>query len=79
MSARRADPKRCPICGRPNRCAMAEGKSACWCFHQKVPESVLDGVPAELRGLACVCEACATGKRSPEDLKATMLKLLKSH
>jgi len=25
--------QRCPLCGQPNRCAMAEGQSvgACWC------------------------------------------------
>jgi hypothetical protein len=46
---------------------MAAGRSTCWCFAAKVPEDVLERVPPEAQELACVCEACASGKRSPKE------------
>jgi hypothetical protein len=38
MSEQRPD--RCPICGGPNDCGMAAGKSECWCASVKIsPEA----------------------------------------
>jgi hypothetical protein len=51
---------------------MAEGATTCWCFETSIPASVLERVPEEARGVACVCKACATGRRDP----ARMLELI---
>jgi len=56
---------RCPLCGQPNECGIAAGKSTCWCFTTKVPAEVLKKISPAARGVACVCKACATGQRSP--------------
>lgn len=53
------DPRRCPLCGRENRCGEAEGGAGrCWCFDLKVPPALLARVPEALRGKACVCREC---------------------
>ena len=54
------DPARCPLCSRPNRCAIVTGRATCWCFATPVPAAVLERVPLAARERACVCEACAT-------------------
>ena len=56
------DPSKCPLCGKPNQCGIAAGKGTCWCFSEKVPETVLDQVPEAVRDEACVCEWCAVGR-----------------
>ena len=50
---------RCPLCGEPNECGVAAGKSTCWCWSAEVPAEALARVPEELRGKICVCEKCA--------------------
>lgn len=55
----KADPRRCPICGRANGCAEASGAGGrCWCFDLRVPAGLRERVPAALRGKACVCRSC---------------------
>ena len=49
----------CPICGGPNGCGAARGESSCWCESAIVPAEVLERVPVEARGRACVCPECA--------------------
>jgi hypothetical protein len=56
------DPRRCPLCGAGNECGMAAGASDCWCFHVSIPDQVIDRVPAEARGAACVCKGCGSGE-----------------
>lgn len=68
---------RCPLCGQPNDCGIAAGKSTCWCFETRIPLEVLEKVPPELRGIACVCKACATGQRSPEETLERWRELLR--
>jgi len=64
----RADNSRCPLCGRPNDCAIAAGSDQpCWCTRIRIDAAVLEQIPPALRGIACVCPACAakaTGGRS---------------
>lgn len=55
------DPTRCPLCGEPNACGVAQGRSECWCFDEKIPAEVLARLPEEAKGIVCVCRACATG------------------
>jgi broad specificity phosphatase PhoE len=56
-----ADERRCPVCGADNSCAVADGQSvsACWCHGSKLSREVLERIPRERRGTACVCQWCA--------------------
>ncbi|HVJ72894.1 MAG TPA: cysteine-rich CWC family protein [Casimicrobiaceae bacterium] len=62
------DPSRCPRCGGPNGCAMATASTSgaaraepCWCTRVTVPASLLDDLPADAKGVACLCAACIAG------------------
>ncbi|WP_264849469.1 cysteine-rich CWC family protein [Clostridium omnivorum] len=46
----------CPICGKDNNCQHGQG--GCWCDNIKVPKQVLDLVPEDKKGKACICKAC---------------------
>jgi hypothetical protein len=50
---------RCPLCGGPNDCGIALGKSVCWCFSAVIPAEVLAQVPEAERDRGCICRACA--------------------
>ncbi|MCS6770624.1 MAG: cysteine-rich CWC family protein [Kiritimatiellae bacterium] len=54
------DPARCPLCGGPNHCAMANGfpVTSCWCAEEYIPPALLARVPARAYGRACICRAC---------------------
>jgi hypothetical protein len=45
----------CPLCGQNNNCQ--HGKE-CWCITIKVPKYVLDLVPEDKKGKACICKNC---------------------
>ncbi len=49
------NPKICPICGGDNGCMH---NSDCWCFKVTIPEGLLESIPEEKRGKACVCKSC---------------------
>jgi hypothetical protein len=56
------DAPRCPLCGEPNACAPAASgsfDSPCWCTELSIPPELLARLPAESRGTACICRACA--------------------
>jgi hypothetical protein len=53
------DPATCPLCGGPNDCQIAAGRTTCWCFEAPVPADVLARVPLAAQGVACVCRPCA--------------------
>ncbi len=57
------DPSRCPLCGKANECGAERGASTCWCYSARIPEDVLNRIPADQRDRACICEACARGDR----------------
>ncbi len=54
----------CPLCGQPNQCAMharhegAVGQEPCWCTEEKIGANLLQRIPEQARGKACVCAAC---------------------
>jgi hypothetical protein len=56
---------RCPLCGQPNRCAMevqretGQQQPPCWCTQVDFSPRLLAAVPAQAKGQACICEACA--------------------
>lgn len=59
------DPRYCPLCGRPNQCAMEVEKATgvkqgdCWCCSASISAELLSQIPEALRNQACVCPACA--------------------
>ena len=66
----------CPLCGAPNRCAVAaEGSFSvdCWCASVSVSAAALARVPEPLRGKACLCAACATASGAGAEPKPTTL------
>jgi hypothetical protein len=71
------DPSICPLCGKPNDCAQADGRTRCWCFEVQIPAEVLARVPAPLRGVACVCRCCATGQLTVQERLELMHKILR--
>ncbi|MEK5255621.1 MULTISPECIES: cysteine-rich CWC family protein [unclassified Paenibacillus] len=56
----------CPLCKELNYCGADSG--GCWCFHTEIPAELLERVPLELRGKACICQRCveAFKKHQPE-------------
>lgn len=58
------DPRLCPLCGAGNGCAMeaerasGQAQPPCWCTQVAFDRAVLERIPAEARGLACVCSRC---------------------
>lgn len=62
------DPTRCPLCGAPNHCALAdppgattgpESCSDCWCARPTFDATPLQRVPKAAVGKACICPTCA--------------------
>lgn len=69
------DPTRCPICGRPNRCAMEVERATgvaqgpCWCAGVEFGADLLAQVPAAAQREACICPQCAAappGRGTPD-------------
>jgi hypothetical protein len=60
------DATRCPLCGEANRCAIeleretGQPQGPCWCMRTPIAPKALARIPAEARGLACICARCAT-------------------
>ncbi|WP_281889195.1 cysteine-rich CWC family protein [Limnohabitans sp. TEGF004] len=56
----------CPLCGKPNQCAMEVAKisgqpvAKCWCVNVSFPPELLAKVPVASQRKACICQACAT-------------------
>jgi hypothetical protein len=46
----------CPICGQDNNCQHGQGR--CWCDTVKFPKYILDMIPDDKKGKACVCKSC---------------------
>lgn len=45
----------CPICGKNNKCTHSNN---CWCHTTKVSKKVIDMVPQDKKGKACICKEC---------------------
>ncbi|MDB5849553.1 MAG: hypothetical protein JWP29_3305 [Rhodoferax sp.] len=68
------DPTVCPLCGQGNACAAelerstGQAQPPCWCMEERIGADVLAQVPADARGLACVCQRCAAmGREKASD------------
>jgi len=46
----------CPLCGKDNNCQ--HGKDNCWCNSITIPKYILDMVPDDKKGKACICKDC---------------------
>jgi hypothetical protein len=64
-------PDRCPVCGGPNDCGMAAGKSECWCASVKISAEALEKVPEGAKGNVCVCANCARIASAPVHTRIT--------
>ena len=59
------DPTACPLCGKPNLCAMEIERTtgvkqeSCWCTQLDFSDELLDQVPAEAQNLSCICADCS--------------------
>ena len=71
------DPRRCPLCGNINDCGVAGGQESCWCFTEPVPPEILKRIPAEARGIACVCRFCVLSQGALTRALEDMYDLLK--
>jgi hypothetical protein len=58
-------PDRCPLCGGPNECGGAAGKSECWCANVQISPEALEKVPEEAKGKVCVCRKCGEAPVRP--------------
>lgn len=48
--------RKCPLCGEDNGCQ--HGKGDCWCNNVVVPKHIMDMIPEDKKGKACVCKSC---------------------
>jgi len=59
------DPSRCPVCGEPNQCGLANPATAtqpCWCFSTEIAPEARDQIPDDALNKACICPRCARGE-----------------
>jgi len=59
------DPTICPLCGKNNRCGMAQSSGndqPCWCMSGEFsfPDSLLNEVTDAAKNKACICRECAS-------------------
>lgn len=51
-----AEERICPLCGKDNNCQHSEGD--CWCSSIVIPKHIIDMIPEDKKGKACVCKSC---------------------
>lgn len=45
----------CPLCGKDNNCQHGPD---CWCHAVEFPKHILDLIPDDKKGKACICKSC---------------------
>ena len=56
----------CPLCGEANECAAAASgtfDTPCWCRDATFSAELIARVPEAQRGLACICQPCASARQ----------------
>lgn len=51
----------CPLCGGPNDCGPASSGNfdvPCWCTKACISFELVDSLPDDVRGTACICAQC---------------------
>lgn len=61
MTNRLDETRTCPICGQDNGCMLSKD---CWCYSVKVPRALLDTLPEDKKGVACICKSCVDKYKS---------------
>ena len=61
MNNATVDPSICPLCSKPNACALVDGGKTCWCYSASISREAIERVPVEQQGMACICERCGCG------------------
>lgn len=59
------DINKCPICGEPNQCGLANPVTAtrpCWCFTAEIAPEAREQIPDDALNKACICPRCARGE-----------------
>ena len=51
---------KCPLCGGPNQCALADDPTSteCWCDSVIFPDELLAQIPDDAVRKTCVCKKC---------------------
>jgi hypothetical protein len=70
------DAATCVLCGEPNACAFAAGKSQCWCFDVEMSEDACDRALELVGERTCICRKCGVVP-SPAERLAETAELLK--
>ncbi len=54
------DTAKCPLCGKPNQCAVAADPAAivCWCESVEFPRELLNQIPEKAVRKTCICKNC---------------------
>ena len=50
-----AEERKCPLCGEDNNC---QHNKDCWCVGVQVPKYIIEMIPEDKRGKACICKSC---------------------
>lgn len=69
MPEQKIDPFTCPLCGKPNHCILQKNgvQEDCWCATETFSAKLLDLVPEEKKGKACICRDCLKKNRQTYD------------
>lgn len=68
------NPNQCPLCGGDNRCAIeieratGEPQPPCWCVSQAFPPALLERLPPQAEGRACICARCVAAHGAGADV-----------
>jgi hypothetical protein len=66
----------CPFCKSSNNC-MAHSDNPCWCIEANVPNGLIDLLPSEYKGKACICSTCISDFNTNSDVFVERLLHLK--
>ncbi|WP_101759742.1 cysteine-rich CWC family protein [Oceanicoccus sp. KOV_DT_Chl] len=59
---RTTDTTSCPLCAKPNLCAVASNPQAqdCWCQQTVIPKALIFKANQSNNSKRCICKTCAT-------------------
>lgn len=52
----------CPLCGQDNNC---QHNADCWCVGVEIPNYIIEMIPEDKRGKACICKSCVEKHTRP--------------
>ncbi len=57
----------CPLCGQDNGCTHNKD---CWCYGTTIPKGILDLLPEDKKGKACICKSCVDKYKGTLDMNS---------